>query len=133
MSIKGFYTKTVSCAIPPDSTLGPLLFLIYINDLKNALDKCIVHHFADDTNLLFGNKCPSEVSCVMNNELKLLTGWLRANKLPLSKSKMNLLTFRPRRKLNITVSNTKLSNLILTPEKTVTYLDTEMNETFNIF
>ena len=43
-----------------------------MNDLKNALDKCIVHDFADDTNLLFGNKCPSEISSVMNNELKLL-------------------------------------------------------------
>ena len=89
-------TKTVQCGIPQGSTLGPLLFLIYINDLNNALDKCRVHHFADDTNLLFGNKCPSEISCFMNNKLKLMTDWLRTNKLSLNESKTKLLIFRPR-------------------------------------
>ena len=37
------------------SVLGPLLFLLYINDLNQAIKFCKVHHFADDTNLL----CPS--------------------------------------------------------------------------
>ena len=106
--------------------MGPLLFLIYINDLNNVLDKCIVQDFADDTSLLFGNKCPSEISCVMNNELQLLTDWLRANKISLNESKKKLLIFRPRRKLNITVPNIKLNNFILTLEKTITYLGIEI-------
>ena len=50
-----------------------LLFLIYLKDFNNAVDKCIVYHFADDTNLRFDNKCRSEISCVMDNELQLLT------------------------------------------------------------
>ena len=77
MSINGFFsqTKIVQCDVLQDSTLGPLLFLIYINDLNNALDKCIVHHFTEKK-ILFGNKCPSEISCVMNNEIKLLTNGL---------------------------------------------------------
>ena len=75
VSINGFFsqTKIVQCDVPQGSLLGLLPFLIYITDLENALDKCIVYQFADDTNLLFGNKCPSGISCVMNNELKLLT------------------------------------------------------------
>ena len=80
-------TKIVQYGAPQGSTLGPLLFLIYLNNLNNSLDKCRVHHFPDDTNLLFGSKCPSEISCVMNNELKLLTDWLRANKLSFNESK----------------------------------------------
>ena len=98
VSINGFFsqTKIVRCGFPQGSTLEPLLFLSYINGLNNALDKCRIHHFADDTNLLFGNKCPSEISCFMNNELKLLTDWLRTNKLSLNESKTKLLIFRPR-------------------------------------
>ena len=99
-----------------------------INNLNNALVKCIVQHFADDTSLLFGNKCPSEISCVMNNELQLLTDWLRANKISLNESKTKLLIFRPCRKLNITVPNIKLNSFILTPGKTVTYLGIEIDE-----
>ena len=130
VSINGFFsqTKIVRCGVPQDSTLGPLLFLIYINDLNNALDKSIVQHFADDTSLLFGNKCPSEISCVMKNELQLLTNWLRANKISLNESKTKLLIFRPRRKLSITVRNIKLKQFYINSWKTVTYLGIEIYE-----
>ena len=113
VSVNGFFfqTKIAWCGVPQGSTLAPLLFLIYINDLNNALDKSKVNHFADDTILLFGKKCPSKISRFMNNELKLLTDWLRANKLSLNESKTKLLIFRPHRKLNITVPNIKLNNL----------------------
>ena len=57
--INGFFsqTKIVRCGVPQGSTLGPLLFLIYIKNLNNALDKCRVYHFANDTNLLFVMRC----------------------------------------------------------------------------
>ena len=64
-----------------------MLFLIYINDLTNALGKTIAHHFADHTNLLYGNKNPFVIFNVIYSELKLETHWLRANKLSLNESK----------------------------------------------
>ena len=86
MSMEGFFsqTKIVKCGVPQASTLGPLLFLIYINNLANALEKSIVHHFADDTNLLYGNKNPSVISDVISSELKLVTNLLIANNLSLN-------------------------------------------------
>ena len=42
----------------------------------------MVHHFADDTNLLYDNKNPSVISDVINSKLKLVTDWLRANNFP---------------------------------------------------
>ena len=85
----------VSCGVPQGSILGPLLFLIYINDMHNALQLCVVHHFADDTNLLYSNKDPKIIKKVMNNELKLLFEWLCANRLSLNVGKTEFIIFRP--------------------------------------
>ena len=42
---------TINCGVPQGSVLGTLLFLLYINDLNQAIKSCKVHHFADDTNV----------------------------------------------------------------------------------
>ena len=92
--MEGFFsqTKIVKCGVLQGSTLGPLLFLIHINDLANDLEKSIVHHLAGDTNLLYGNKNPSVISDVINSNPKLVTDWLRANELYLNESN-KIITF----------------------------------------
>ena len=102
-----------------------------INDIANALEKSIFHHFADDADLLHGNKNPFVKSNVINSELKLVTDWLRANKLSLNESKTKLLLFRPINKLNLTLSNIKLNGHLLTLAKSFKYLGIEIDETLS--
>ena len=60
----------------------PLLFLIYINDLHVAIKYSIVHHSADDTNLLLKNKSLKQQQKHINIDLKYLCNWLRQTRFP---------------------------------------------------
>ena len=89
--------NSISCGVPQGSILGPLLFLIYINDMHRALPQSTVYHFADDTNLVFNCK-NQKIHKTINNELKLLFDWLCANRLSLNVAKTEFIIFRPPRK-----------------------------------
>ena len=87
----------ISCGVPQGSILGPLLFLIYINDMKNSTKHSIVHHFADDTNLLCSERCEKLLKRKLNEDLKLIYTWLCANRLSLNVDKTEFIVFRPPR------------------------------------
>ena len=87
--------KKVSCGVPQGSILGPLLFTMYINDMHKAFNECLVHHFADDTNLLFADSNPRNLQRTANKALKKLVEWLRANRLSLNVDKTEFIIFRP--------------------------------------
>ena len=78
----------INCVVPQRSVSEPLLFLLYINDLSQAMKFCNVHHFADDTNLLCLSNSIKKLSKLVNADLNHLLNWLNANKVSLSVKKL---------------------------------------------
>ena len=83
----------INCGVPQGSVLGPLLFLIYINDLPNASKKLTIYLFADDTNIYYESKDLSDLIRIVNKELSLVKKWLDSNKLSLNIDKTNYIIF----------------------------------------
>ena len=89
---------TVLSGVPQGSVLGPLLFLVYINDICNSCNRMKFYLSADDTNLLYSDKNLKSLESTVNDELCKLYDWLIANKLSLNIKKSNYVIFRPRQK-----------------------------------
>ena len=87
-------SKYIKCGVPQGSILGPLLFLLYLNDLCNVSKALDFIPFADDTNIFFSHNDPNQLMEIVNNELKKLSSWFEANKLSIKIKKSNLILFK---------------------------------------
>ena len=83
----------LNCGVPQGSVLGPLLFIIYTNDLPNILKSSRVILFADDTTIFIKGKNKNILYKLIQKDLDLVTDWFKANKLSLNVSKTNLINF----------------------------------------
>ena len=107
---------TISTGVPQGSILGPLLFIIYMNDIHKVTDKFSFILYADDTSMVqplctFNSPVDGdtkELSEIINKELKLVTDWLAINKLSINVKKTKMMLFHYRQR-NITSMVPKLN------------------------
>ena len=83
-------SENIKTGVSQGSNLGPLLFLLYINDLPKCLDSSVPALFADDTNLTISGTTATEIQDNLEIELNKVHMWLLANKLTLNAKKLNL-------------------------------------------
>ena len=91
--------KLIECGVPQGSNLGPLLFLLYVNDLPNCLDQAEPSMFADDTNISTSAGSVEKLETQLNIELDKIYRWLVANRLTLNVSKTEYMIIGSRHKL----------------------------------
>ena len=95
VSVNGHTSEylNISFGVPQGSVLGPLLFLVYINDLPNVSKHLRFNLFPDDTNIYFEAKDLGTLQKIMNPELRHVKKWLEANKLAINIEKTNFVVF----------------------------------------
>ena len=114
--------QNISFGVPQGSILGPLLFIIYINDLPNSLEYCKPTMFADDTNLF---KSSNNLRCVfseMNIDANNLFEWFNANKLSLNTSKTVFVIFSKSKSQNINGFTLKINGSEIDRQDKVKFL-----------
>lgn len=84
----------IKSGVPQGSVLGPLLFLLYINDISTIKIGGKFTLFADDSTILWVSKCPTELENSVTNDLVKVKQWTDANGLSLNISKTNVIAFK---------------------------------------
>ena len=91
--------QPITCGVPQGSILGPLLFILYINDLYTFLNDASVSLYADDTALYTSASTQIEIKLTLQIELTVVCEWLKANKLTLNANKTKYVIFGTKQQL----------------------------------
>ena len=100
-------TAPVTCGVPQGSNLGPLVFLVYINDLPNCLTSASPRIFADDANITFAASTMTDLENAVNLELRNLQRWLITNRLSLNIAKTEFMVIGSNQRIH-TLSNNQI-------------------------
>ena len=112
----------LTCSVPQGSVLGPLLFLLYVNDLPNTSSLLTFHLFADDTNIYYSCKNLDDLESKLNHELKIVAEWMKSNRLALSILKTNFILFHSKKLKPSKLINLKIDGVNIVQVFTVKYL-----------
>lgn len=107
-------TTKITCGVPQGSILGPLLFLLFINDISmtSLVFKFIL--FADDTNVFLSNASLDVLFETANAELISIATWFNVNSLSLNLDKTNFILFHSIRKKPTGIGSLTLNNVLIT-------------------
>ena len=103
VDVKGNLSEfdSIEHGVAQGSILGPLLFLIYINDIINSSSYVRFLLFADDTSIFCSDKDPKQLKKIVNQELSNISNWLKANKLSLNENQSSSIQGIKQRKMII--------------------------------
>ena len=119
---------SMTCGVPQGSILGPILFLIYINDIQNCTSLNLLS-FADDTTVYSSHSNITQLFNNMNKELNELTDWFYANKLSLNVNKTKYTIFTPNRNISDLHNETiKLNDTPISRENSIKFLGVYIDE-----
>ena len=111
-------TKTITCGVPQGSILGPLLFILYINDLYNVCSTSVPLLYADDTNLFYKGKDIDTLVRGINFELGNISTWLKINKLSSNVKNTHYMLFSKHRSKHmdakITIDGHEIDQFVIT-------------------
>ncbi|XP_045474993.1 uncharacterized protein LOC123680915 [Harmonia axyridis] len=118
--------KTNYTGVPQGSILGPILFILFTNDMERALmsDSSLLTNYADDTNLLVAGSTYPNLINEASTSYKKIENWIERNGLILSQEKTTTVLFRTKQQKITTPSQIQLSNLSITPEHCTKFLVT---------
>ena len=118
---------TIRSGVPQGSILGPLLFLLYINDIHNCSELISIVLFADDTNILYSHTCLKKLNEIIQVEINKITDWLNANKLSINTEKTKFILFRTKNKKPKYTINISI-NINIKKVKNTTFLGIVIDE-----
>ena len=118
--------EPVKVGTPQGSCLGPLIFLIFNNDLHKVMENCSAILFADDTTLYISSKNTTYLKWCIEHDISLLLDWFRANKLTLNLSKTQFLLFKTH--ANVKSFKIEIQDIIIHPSNNCKFLGITLDE-----
>ncbi len=133
VAVNGVHSRPrdIVCGVPQGSILGPLLFLVYVNDMESAVN-CKLLLYADDSALLVSGKSVQNIEEQLSIELRKINEWLVQNKLSLHLGKTESILFGSKKKVKKRSQlNISCDGIAIVAKDSVGYLGSKLDQSLS--